>query len=433
MPLVSLAGLIFGFLIASFNPDSVTFIGDAVDTFTGFLSTAAPVAIFMILAPALHRLFGLGSKSSLAVYGIQWFMKRRLLACVFAVIFTTIALGLPLFPESFSIDALIKVMTETMGTLFVALYTRPQFIAIWAAIAVAWISLRWKPGQDLLEKMATGFESLGGWFQVLVPVMMILVGAYLFSLPELMNEGLIEGGFSVEEVGKILAERSVSIFGIRFGLADPTSILLLYVAASLLVGLACMIWHLMMLVYTKYRIPGFSIRQYFKEYWVRVYPLLWATSSEAIATPLNLYLIKKIYPDLKREARRLAVGLGSYMNINGTTINVFILAGIVSLMVGFQPTFLDLLIVIPVAFLLGYGVAGIPGELVLYATPIAALMGVNGAQLALFSALYVTLQLGLPDSFRTGTNSTDNAPAALLINHYYEKSMGGVEEKGKTE
>ena len=104
--------------------------------------------------------------------------------------------------------------------------------------------------------------------------------------------------------------------------------------------------------------------------------MLWATSSEALATPLNLYLTKKHAPWVRREVRRFIIGIGSYMNINGTLINVYILAAIVLLIVGLNVSVVELLMIMPVVFLISYGVPGIPGELVLFAGPMATLLNI---------------------------------------------------------
>ena len=75
----------------------------------------------------------------------------------------------------------------------------------------------------------------------------------------------------------------------------------------------------------------------------------------------------------------------------------------------------------PIVFLIGYGVPGLPGELVLFAGPIAILLNLPQAIMPAYLALYCGLQLGLPDSFRSGNNSTDSVLCALLLNDIYEK------------
>ena len=71
--------------------------------------------------------------------------------------------------------------------------------------------------------------------------------------------------------------------------------------------------------------------------------------------------------------------------------------------------------------MISYGVPGIPGELVLFAGPMATMLNIPEAMLPVFLAVYLGIQLGLPDSFRTGSNSTDAYLQAIIVNAVYEK------------
>jgi Na+/H+-dicarboxylate symporter len=85
-----------------------------------------------------------------------------------------------------------------------------------------------------------------------------------------------------------------------------------------------------------------------------------------------------------------------------------------AVILGVQISFLQLLFSLPVIFILGYAVPGIPGELVIFAGSMGILLGIPADTLPLFLALYLTMQIGLPDSFRTGCNSTDSALLAII-------------------
>jgi Na+/H+-dicarboxylate symporter len=116
------------------------------------------------------------------------------------------------------------------------------------------------------------------------------------------------------------------------------------------------------------------------------------------------------------------------MDINETIINVFVLGTIVLSILGMNVSAIELLFIVPVVFLISYGVLGIPGELVLFAGPMATLLNIPEATLPIFLAIYLGLQLGLPDSFRTGANSTDAYVGAILVNAVYEKRYAEDEE-----
>ena len=93
---------------------------------------------------------------------------------------------------------------------------------------------------------------------------------------------------------------------------------------------------------------------------------------------------------------------------------------------------------VPIVFLISNGVPGIPGELVLFAGPMATMLNIPESMMPIFLAVYLGIQLGLPDSFRTGNNSTDDYVQAILINAVYEKKYAAKEgvrtlEPAKTE
>jgi Na+/H+-dicarboxylate symporter len=122
--------------------------------------------------------------------------------------------------------------------------------------------------------------------------------------------------------------------------------------------------------------------------------------------------------------RRIVIGAGSVLCTNGTLICVIILVGLVGGILGIELSFMQLLLIIPVAFLISFGIPGIPGELLLFAGPISLVLGISPEATPLFLTLYLGLQVGLPDSFRTGANTTNNYLYAIILNEtYHEKFL----------
>jgi len=134
-----------------------------------------------------------------------------------------------------------------------------------------------------------------------------------------------------------------------------------------------------------------------------------------------LYLLKKTAPQVRPTVRRLVGGAAASLCTQGTLICVFVLLGLVVSILGIHLSLFELLLVIPVVFFISFGIPGIPGELLLFAGPIALIISVSPEMLPIFLALYLGLQLGLPDSFRTGGNMTDSYLFALLLNRVYKE------------
>ena len=256
----------------------------------------------------------------------------------------------------------------------------------------------------------------------LMPIFMFGIGAYIYGLPQNVAEQIGLGAEGMESL------TNLNIWGWSISPVNAVGMITIHLVGAILTAIACFAWQYVFLLLARNNEPRFSISGYYKNYWINVYPLLWATSSEALATPLNLYLTKKHAPWIRREVRGFVVGVGSYMNINGTLINVFILGTIVLLILGLDVSVVELLFIVPVVFLISYGVPGIPGELVLFAGPMATLLSIPEGVLPVFLAVYLGLQIGLPDSFRTGNNSTDDYIGSVLMNALYERRYATAEQ-----
>lgn len=414
-----LGGFLAGTFAAKSLPAFSGFVDWAISSFIDGYSFIAPMVIFLVLAPSLTRLFKTQTMGSFGLYVIWWLAVRKILACLWAVAFIAIVLRLPLTPEhSTSIQ---QAANQSLRYLISMALTSPYFWALYASAIVAVISLRVGFICNVLDAFLNGIEGYGRYLITTMPLFMVAVGAYVYGLPDKVPEqaGLGDGSES--------RLHSLSIWGWQLDPRGPSGMILTYVVGALLTAVACMLWQCLLLFMATRKEKRFTIRSYFRDYWVRVYPLLWATSSEALATPLNLYLVKRYAPYVRDSVRRFIVGIGSYMNINGTLINVIILGAIVLLMLGFEVSVIELLLLIPIVFFISYGVPGIPGELVLFAGPIAILLNLPPDLTPIFIAIYIGMQIGLSDSFRTGTNGTDNHIIAILMNKVYEEKFPAKE------
>jgi len=415
LPILTLAAFVVGIGLAMVSTGVGEFVTNAMDGFIGLYGYIAPFVIFIILAPALARIIE-AKKGRFASYVMLWFSARRFIACVWACIFAVLAFGFPLFAGSSS--NIGQAILKTLRSLGWMAIHSSYFYAMYAAVVVVFISTKIKWISRILSKFCHWIELAGEFCTPFVPLFMLSIGAYVYMLPSALQN---VGG---DEVA-VSTLHNLRLFGLELTSRTPIGMVLSYVIISFLIGVACSLWESVLLVITRKVVKEFSIKRYFKKYWVRVYPLLWATSSEAIATPLNLYLVKKYFPHIKDEVRRFVIGIGSYVSINGTMICVLVLAGAVANLLGIQLSLLQMLLCVPVVFLIGFGVPGIPGELILFAGPVVMLLNLPEATVPAFLALYLGLQLGLPDSFRTGSNSSDDAVNANFLNEVYIKRYAG--------
>ncbi|MCK5720259.1 MAG: cation:dicarboxylase symporter family transporter [Thiomargarita sp.] len=404
---LSIIFFMIGIFWADQSTDFAYLIGDTMDGFIDGYSYFAPIAIYLILTPTLLKLFLSETHGkSFAKYTIKWFVVARIIACVYAVIFTVIAFDLPLYSST---EGFMTAVNESFQSLAWMLTHSVYFYAVYVSLITVVIALKIKKLANILVKGVDLIEYLGKFIIPIIPFLMLAIGAYVTILPEVL-EKTMGPNFSNVKVD------TVTMLGFTIDISSSLGMILLYVLGALLTGLVCGIWHIGLLILAKRHQPDFSLKKYFSVYWIKVYPMLWATSSEALATPLNLYMVKKLCPTIPDEVRQFVVGTGSFLNINGTIINVFLMTGLVAAILDIDISMLQLLLSIPIVFLIGYGVPGIPGELVLFGGPIAICMGVSPELMPAFLGLYIGLQIGLPDSFRTASNSTDECLCAIILN-----------------
>ncbi len=412
-------------------------IENAINGFIAGYGVVAPLIIYMILTPTLVKIFSATNMASEKFVSrmILWFAGTRLAAMLWAVIFTTVVFDLPLISKDTSSfpDAVSKSLTELGWMLTHSVY----FYAIYASLFSVFVALKVKKLERFFHAGATMVERMGKHFILVVPLFMLGIGAFIADFPARIGEQF--GMDYAQQAGEVAAGGGISFAGIELYsievLAmslDPqntSGMVMAYIVGALLTGIACMIWHGALLLVVKQKVENFSIRNYFKKYWIKIYPLLWSTSSEALATPLNLHLVEQHYPQINNEIRGFTIGAGSFLGINGTVICVYILGGLVTSILGIEVSFFQLLISIPLIFLLGYGVPGIPGELIIFAGPLSIILGLPEEVTGVFLALYIGFQIGLPDSFRTGANSTDNCLNALILQNIYEREYLAQETK----
>ncbi|MDP8263121.1 MAG: cation:dicarboxylase symporter family transporter [Candidatus Ancaeobacter aquaticus] len=412
IPLLSIIFFILGMWGSRASEKFAYFVDDLMANFIDGYVYIAPFVIFLIVTPAFAKILNEreANGKGFVRHSLLWFVKLRLLACVFACIFTALVFGLPLYANH-SLGFIDSVITTFKSMMWMFTHS-PYFYALYASILTVLVSTKVTKVRNVMVKGNDLIEKVGQVFVPLVPLFMLVIGSYVAHLPVNVGEQIGKEGLSI-------TLSTINVFGFKINSNTPMGMVFAYLAGAFLTGLACFIWHFGLLFYAKYKQKDFSILKYFKDYWVKVYPILWATSSEALATPLNIYLIQKHYNHVRREVTNFVVGVGSFVNINGTMICVFVLAGLVAKMLGITISLVDLLMCVGVVFLIGFGVPGIPGELLMFGGPVVVLLGIAPEIAPVFLALYLGLQIGLPDSFRTGANSTDECVANIILGKVY--------------
>ena len=230
-----------------------------------------------------------GAGAWFSIYATFWFAKIRLFACLFAILTVSLVYRLSFFGRSGHYDS--HQILSALATFSRTAVESPYFYAIYAAILTT-LLLRRREGWFVQKftQIPDFVEALGVLLTRVVPLFTLFVGVYVATLPQVLEETFREH--------RGVTSGAVSILGITFNSGRFSGIFVTYLAIALLTGALCSLWQISLLLYVARRMPGFSIKSYFLNYFIKIYPLLWSTSSEAIGTPLNLYLIKKNYPQI---------------------------------------------------------------------------------------------------------------------------------------
>lgn len=416
--IISLLALGCGIVITSAVPQVGQLVSGGMELIVNGYSYFVPFLIYFLLTPSLIKIESLAKE-----YGNGWlisvlrqFIVARVLAILFAIIILTF-----LFRLNFHLNhgiTLVMAMNQAGHQLIDAFFFSHVLYGVYGAIATTFLARKFIGIHRFFEYVGKSIERLGVFLMVLSPLFMFAVGGFLLELPQYLSANL-SSSFGGEEAS-VLSILNTYFFGLQY-IPSEYSFVALYILIGLTTGAMCLLWHSLYIMYTKLAMPQFSVKYYLKYYWIKVYPLLWASSSESLAVPLSLNLMKKNFPTVPAAVRQFVITGGSYLGINGTLISVYVMAVFIAKVLGVEISFLQLLVSLPVVFVLGYAVPGIPGELIIFASSMNMLLGIPLALTPIFMALYLTLQIGLSDSFRTGCNSTDSGLLAIVATHNLEK------------
>lgn len=412
-PVWGLLALGVGMALGSIYPDQLAFVGKGVKDAFSYLAQAAPYIIYFTLVAAIGDMLRTGSAARFAL----WVSVTYALTTVIAGLWAIIVLW-PIFGLSFvnaagtGGDGSLAAILDNVVTLAT---TSPPFLAIsWAAICAVglhvmhkWRATEWfaRPTYDVLRKVGVdGVVYAGQGLRYALPVILFSIGVFI---PTGVADAISR------------SESGIAASGAAAAFSDIGSIewYLISVGVTVLV----LITFFLTAAIAVCRYTGFSVKAFFKDYFLYVYPFAWATASSAASIPLNLERTQNGLK-VRKEVRDFIIPLGATVNLDGTMIAAFVLTVIAGTIVGYTPSVMDLLILLIPLTVVTIGVPGIPGGVALIAPPvIASFLPLPEASVAAFIAIFFGFSIGLSDQFRTGVNSCNNGLICLLYEKWYDK------------
>jgi Na+/H+-dicarboxylate symporter len=388
-------------------------IGAAAQTLLGIYELVAPLLVFAIVGPSLLKLlrYRQGELRRFSLYSVAWFSSLRLGVCIVAATIVVVVYRLPL-----SWDAGAGSERSTgMTWRYARTIGENEYLATFIlACLCSWL-LRNRSGKlvDWFLRIPDTIESAGNLFTRFTGLFGFLVGVYIASLPDILESAInhIHG----------VALHPLNFGQFQIDTASPSGLMAVYLTVTSLTAVLCMSLHTLLVVWARLRVPGFRIGGYLSGYLLRVYPLIWSTGAESLAIPANFATLRRYGRGIPDAFRDLTVGLAATLNLNGSLICCLVLIPAVCMVIGYPLTLPAFITCLPLVFVLGYAIPGIPGELVVFAAPIAQALGISGGERELFLLLFLSWQVGLTDAFRSAGSATDGVPATLLVNNAYQR------------
>ena len=223
LPLSFILALALGIGLGSTSETLSSTVNSSAEAFVDGYGYGAPFLIFLVLAPVLSRIFSTRRRGKFGFYVISWLAGTKILALLWAVLFTVVVFGLPILPEdSVSVGG---AMVQSFKSLITTLTVSQYFWAIYAAILTGLVAIWIKPLAALLERGVTAIEFAGQYFQPLIPFLMFAIGVYIQSIPSQLEDEL---GLK----GTITSFEELSILGMHIDPNSTAGMVTAYVAGS---------------------------------------------------------------------------------------------------------------------------------------------------------------------------------------------------------
>lgn len=407
-----LLALALGMGLGTAYPAQLAPIGSVVGLAFKGLAKAAPFIIFFTIAAAIIDMMRTGKAGRFAFWVSIVFTALGLLAGFLAILLTV-----PLFNLSWTGgESDFASILHTIGLKTILLtHSSPSFIAVFYAAFCAILlnygtkakATEWfcRPTLDVIRMVGVqGIALVGRGLKVAFPYLLFGIGIFI---PKAIGDAVTQtqrGLTTNTTLETVVGSNPVALYFLTVWI----QVVVLAVFIFALIFLTC--W-----------LCKFSLKQFFKDYFLYVYPFAWATSSSAASIPVNL---ERTGEGLKvrKEIREFIIPLGATVNLDGAIMACFVITAMASILVGYTPTFVDLLILLIPIKIVTLGVPGIPGGIAAVVPPVVAeILPLPPGTDAAFIAIWFGFSVGLSDQFRTGVNTTTNGIVSMWFEKVYDK------------
>jgi Na+/H+-dicarboxylate symporter len=406
-PAAGLLAMLAGIALGALLPDQLRWLADGTRAALGLFVLAAPFVIFLTLAPALLGLLRARAAGRLVGAVVAAFLAGAALAGLLAALLVAPALQLPLAPSGPSRSGAGLGAQSFLVTLW-----SPSFTAVWYAGLVALLlhAARRSPLRApaaatarVLERIGVqGVERLGQGLRAVMAPILFAAGVFV---PASAGDALRAG----EQALGSAAAAALAWYAASVALHA----LVLALLVALATPLVC-------------RAARFPMRRFASEYLAYVFPFAFGTASSAAAMPINLERARDGL-GVRPEVRDLVVPLGATLNRTGSMVSAVVLAAVAALLVGYRPSLVELLLLLPPLTLVVSTAPPIPAGTAVVAPPVVlSVLPIPPEAQAAFVGVYFAFGVGLSDQLRTAVNAVSGGWHCLLFERWFPRLQPGA-------
>lgn len=374
----TLLALALGFSLGCIFPEGLKSFSQGVATGIRIVVTVVPVLIFAALSPAIASLVRAGRSGRFAAAVFFWYVLTSAVAGLFGAVAASLIFKVPWFPSG---DDSFHAELSRIGS---GLMSQPQvslpLMAIAAAVICGLLASRLPRLERFLLKLEEGLGRSGrilGW--VMIPVVACLGVA----------------------------------LGVQYGASLGASN---YLQIVLYTGALCLVW---LAVYS-FAILRFTKRpagRFYREYAIPTGLFAAGTCSSLATLPVSLDNIKRY--GVKKEIADFIIPVGAIVNLDASALAYVAYAPFVlTHLMGLEVSWMVILFAWPIIVLFTVAAPGLPagmGTALWSATLFASLLQLEDPEKAVFVMTWISLSSGIPDMFRTATNSVGDGLSAVLF------------------
>ncbi|MCG8605160.1 dicarboxylate/amino acid:cation symporter [bacterium] len=382
--------LIVGILLGGFFPGIFASLAKCTTFLIQLIVRVVPLLIFLALSPAIATLAKRGLAGRFAGSVVLWYMLSSALAGLMGVAISSVIFGIPFSSggehDVTEVARMLQAFGEQGGASI-------PLMAIGGAVLLGIIAVKFQSLYDLLKKIEGGISGAGKKLSyIMIPVVFCL--------------GITIG----------------VNFGAQMGMAH-------YLVMVLYNGFLCFLWwlfYVFVIIKTAAKRP---VKQVLSEYYVPTAIFAGGTCSSLATLPINLVNVKKY--GVRDEVADFTIPFGAVFNMDASALAYIGYAPFVlTYIAGIEVSWMTMLIAWPAIVLFAIASPGLPagvGTALWSSTLFASMLGLEEPQRSNLIATWLALSSGIPDMFRTATNSTGDGFTAILFDSLFDRFFSKVE------